>query len=152
VKVHEEHARELSAPREAAAALLDHPERMWPTDRWPAFRPDGFGFLRHELAEHRPGERIVYRITGPRGLSGEHGWTLEPREDVAVLRHTVDASCRGLMQLGWPLVVQPIHAAVHEDALDRAETLVGGTPAGHPWSRRVRVLRWTIRKAGRSRG
>jgi hypothetical protein len=41
---------------------------------------------------------------------------------------------------------------VHEDALDRAEALVGGTPAGHPWSRRVRVLRWAIGKAGRTRG
>jgi hypothetical protein len=146
VKVHEEHRRELSASPSAAASLLDHPERMWPADRWPAFRPDGFGFLRHELVEHLPGERIVYKITGPRGLSGVHGWTLEVSDDTAVLRHSVDAECRGLMQLGWPLVVQPIHAAVHEDVLDRADSVLGGMPAGHPWSRRVRMLRWAIGK------
>jgi hypothetical protein len=144
VRVHEEHARPL-AP--AAGEFVDHPERMWPADRWPAFRSDGFGLLRHELAEHRPGERIAFRITGPRGLTGTHGWAL----DGAVLRHTVDADCRGLMRVGWPLVVQPIHAAVHEDVLDRAETLLGGTPPARPWSRRVRALRWAIRKAGRAR-
>jgi hypothetical protein len=149
MRVHEEHERALAS---TAGELIDHPEQMWPTDRWPEFRPDGFGFLRHELAEHRPGERIAYRITGPRGLSGLHGWDLRPSEDGVVLRHTVDADCSGLMRLGWPLLVQPIHAAVHEDVLDRAEAVLGGTPTGRAWSRRVKLIRWGIGKAGRARG
>jgi hypothetical protein len=145
VKVHEIHERAVPAE---AAALVDDPARMWPADRWPALTADGFGFLRHELEEHWPGERIVYRITGPRGLSGRHGWTVEG----GVLRHTVDAECRGLMRVVWPLVVHPIHSAVHEDVLDRAEAVLGGSPTGHSWSRRVRFIRWGIRKAGLARG
>jgi hypothetical protein len=136
VKVHEEHARVVSA---ASSALIDDPRRIWPTDRWPELRADGFGFLRHELDEHRPGERITYRITGPRGLSGVHGWTLRSENGNAVLRHFADVECRGLMRLAWPLVVAPIHDAVHEDVLDRAE----GAPP-RPWSRRVRLIRWAL--------
>jgi hypothetical protein len=146
------HERELPVPAPQAASLLDDPARMWPVDRWPAFGGDGFGFLRHELAEHRPGERIVFRITGPRGLRGTHGWDLSPEDGHSRLRHTVDAECTGLMRVAWPLVVQPIHEAVHEDVLDRAQAAVGGPAIEHPWSRRVRAVRWAVKKAGRTNG
>lgn len=138
MNVHEVHERRLPGN---AAELIDHPERMWPSDRWPELRPEGLGFLRHELAEHEPGRRVVFRITGPRGLSGTHGWQLEG----TTMRHVVDAECTGLMRLGWPLVVQPIHAALHEDVLDRAEAALGSAPAPRPFSRRVRVLRGALR-------
>ncbi len=146
--MHEVHERELDAPPAVTGALLDHPERMWPSDRWPELRPGGIGFLRHELLEHRPGERLFFRITGPRGLTGMHGWEVRPLNGHTLLRHTVDAECTGAASLGWRVAIQPIHAALHEDVLDRAETLVRGSPAGHEWSRRVRLLRWAIRKAG----
>jgi hypothetical protein len=139
VKVHEVHERRLPGD---AAELIDHPERMWPSDRWPELRPEGLGFLRHELVEHEPGRRVTFRITGPRGLSGSHGWQL----DGETMRHTVDGECSGLMRIGWPLVVKPIHSALHEDVLDRAEAAVGGAPAPREFSPRVRVLRRVLRR------
>jgi hypothetical protein len=50
-----------------------------------------------------------------------------------------------LARLGWPLVIRPIHDALHEDVLDTAEAVVGRTPPPHEWSRRVRFLRWLFR-------
>jgi hypothetical protein len=141
VRVQVVHERVLDTSSAEAAALIDEPERMWPSDRWPRLTARGMGFLHHELAEHLSGERRVYRITGPRGFSGRHGWEVRSSNGGAVLRHTVEAECRGLMRLGWPLVVHPIHDALHEDVLDTAEAAVGGSPAPRAWSWRVRVLR-----------
>jgi hypothetical protein len=63
------------------------------------------------------------------------------------LGHVVEAECRGLVRLAWPLVIRPIHDALHEDVLDRAEAVVAGTaPAARPWSRRVRFLRRLLRR------
>ncbi len=138
MKVHEVHERELPGD---GAQLIDHPERMWPK-RWPALTDEGVGFLTHELAEHEPGERVLFRITGPRGIAGTHGWTLRG----TTLQHTVDAECTGWMRLAWPVVVRPIHSALHEDVLDGAETVLGGHPALRPLPRRVRVLRRALRR------
>jgi len=116
---------------------------MWPRGRWPELRPEGIGFLRHELLEHERGRSRRYRITGPDGFTGWHGWDVRAN-GATVLRHVVEAECRGLARLGWPLVIQPIHNALHEDVLDRAEAAVGGSPRGTEWSRWVRFLRWAL--------
>jgi hypothetical protein len=139
VKVVNVHERQLPGD---GASVLDDLERVWPAERWPMLTEHGLGFLQHELVEHEPGRRLVYRITGPRGLSGRHGWELEG----STIRHTVEADSSGLMLLGWPLVVQPIHNALHEDVLDSVESACGGTPAAHPHSRRVRLLRGVLRR------
>ena len=144
------HERELPATAAAAGALVDEPVRMWPSDRWPPFTDSGIGFLRHEPLEHRPAEMRSYRITGPRGLDGWHGWEAEARGESATLRHTVEAHVTGRMLLGWPLVVGPIHGALHEDVLDEAERVVGGAPAERTWTPWVRALRWGIGKLRRS--
>jgi hypothetical protein len=123
---------------------------MWPRG-WPPFRDDRIGFLRHEPLEHVPGIRRRFRIVGPRGFSGWHGWDVEPSEGGTLLRHEVDAECRGWVRVGWPLVIKPIHDALHEDVLDEAARVVGGAPAGRTWPPRVRFLRWAIRKGGLAR-
>lgn len=143
------HERELGATAALAGALVDEPVRMWPSDRWPALTDSGVGFLGHEPLEHRAGEKRSYRITGPRGLDGWHGWDVEARGDRTVLRHTVEAHVTGGMRLGWPLVVRPMPDAIHEDILDEAERAVGGVPAGRSWSPWVRALRWGIGKSRR---
>jgi hypothetical protein len=139
VKVRSVHERRLPGD---GASVLDHLEDVWPRERWPMLTERGLGFMRHELVEHVPGQRITFRITGPHGLSGRHGWELEG----ATLRHTVEATCTGWMRLGWPLVVHPIHDALHEDVLDRAEAAAGGVPEPRPFSRRVRLLRGALRR------
>ena len=141
MKVMNVHKRELPGD---GASVLDHLEGIWPTERWPMLTEHGLGFLHHELVTHEPGHRIVYRITGPRGLSGWHGWELAG----STMRHTVEGSSSGLMLLVWPLIVQPIHDALHEDVLDRVESACGGAPAPHPYSRRVRLLRSVLRRLG----
>jgi hypothetical protein len=118
---------------------------MWPHGRWPELRHDGMGFLRHEPLEHERGKLRRYRITGPDGFTGWHGWDVTANGR-SVVRHIVEADCRGWARVLWPLVIRPMHDALHEDILDRAEAAVGGSPAPREWSPRVRFLRWAIRK------
>jgi hypothetical protein len=109
-------------------------QRAWPAD-WPQLRDDHVGFLRHEPIERTP-NRLHFRITGPRGFSGWHGWDLED----GVVRHTVEADCQGWVRVAWPLVIRPIHNALHEDVLAEAT----GRPR-RGWSLWVRFLRRVLR-------
>jgi hypothetical protein len=144
------HERELATSPAAVGELLDDPSRMWPA-RWPPISDTGIGFLRHEPLGHSAGEWRSYRITAPRGLDATHGWDVRSgTAGGATLRHTVEGRVTGTMRIAWPLVVRPIHDALHEDVLDEAERAVGGTPRSSRWTLRVRALRWAIRKAGRS--
>ena len=121
---------------------MDDPQRMWPSDRWPPLTDQRVGFLQHEPLEHVPGGVRRFRILGPDGFTGRHGW----ERDGATLRHVVEAECRGWSRLAWPLVIRPLHDALHEDVLDRAEAAVGGPVRSRDWPRRVRLLRWAIQK------
>jgi hypothetical protein len=68
------------------------------------------------------------------------------------LRHTLTGRPTGAQRLRWPLVVQPLHDALLEDALDNAERELTGTVARPArWSLRVRLLRRVVRR-GRGRG
>jgi hypothetical protein len=133
MKVLNVHERELAGD---GASALEELEQLWPK-RWPVLTDDGVGFLRHESVEHVPGQKRIFRITSPHGLVGTHGWELHG----STLRHTVEADLHGAMLFGWPLVVHPIHDAMHEDVLDS----VAGRPP-RPLSRRVRVLRSALRR------
>jgi hypothetical protein len=117
---------------------------MWPHGNWPELRTDGIGFLRHEPLAHEQGRSRQFRITGPAGFVGWHGWEAVSNGEV-VLRHVVEAECRGWSRLAWPLVIRPIHDALHEDVLDGAEAALGGVPPPRSWSRWVRFLRWALR-------
>ena len=143
------HERELATSASAVGELVDDPSRMWPA-RWPPITDAGIGFLRHEPLGHSAGEWRSYKITGPRGLHACHGWEVEGRAGGATLRHTVEGRVTGTMRVAWPLVVRPIHDALHEDILDQAERAVGGALPERRWTPWVRALRWAIGKAGRS--
>jgi hypothetical protein len=118
---------------------------MWPHGSWPELRPDGIGFLRHEPLAPEQGCSRRFRITGPDGFAGWHGWDVVSNGET-VLRHVVEAECRGWSRLLWPLVIRPIHDALHEDVLDAAEAALGGVPRPRKWSRWVRFLRWALRR------
>ncbi len=155
------HERVLPAPADEVGALIDRPERMWP-DRWPPMRlgspirvgeESRRGFLCEEVIDYRPGERLAFRVTSPEQLHGKHRFEVEPAgERQTVLRHVLDVAPDGAGRLLWPLVVRPLHDALLEDILDRAETAVGGSPAPRGWSRQVRLLRWYIGRRLRNRG
>lgn len=153
------HERELHAPAERVGALLDGlagpGDRLWPGDRWPVMRLDrplgvgargGHGFIRYSVEEHRPGERVVFRFADRGGLSaglqGTHRLEVEPVDgDRTILRHVIDARCRGTMRLKWPLVIEPLHDALLEDALDKAALAVGDPPRNARYSTWVNFLR-----------
>ena len=107
------------------------------------------------MEEYRPGERVVFRFAKRGGLSegleGEHRLEIEPIDGGrTILRHVIDARCRGTMRLKWPLVIQPLHDALMEDALDRAAVAVGDTPRNAAYSTWVRALRAGYRWLRRS--
>jgi hypothetical protein len=150
VRIRNVHEREFLAAAADVGAFVDDPARMWPR-RWPPLRDDRIGFLRHELLEHLPQRRRHFRITGPRGFTGWHGWDVVETGARTLLRHEVEAQCRGWVRLGWPLVIRPIHDALHEDVLDEAARVLGQAPPERAWTSRVRFLRWAIRKGGVAR-
>jgi hypothetical protein len=57
------------------------------------------------------------------------------------LRHLLEMQTTGRARLTWPMVFQPLHDALLEDALDRAELHVGTKPHVRQWSPWVRFLR-----------
>ncbi|NLU68949.1 SRPBCC family protein [Streptomyces sp. HNM0574] len=160
--VHNVHERSLPVPAGELAPLLDglasSDDRLWPHDRgrWPAMRLDlplgagakgGHGPVRYTVTEYVPGRRVRFGFTGPRGFLGFHEYTVLPAGDdegagSCVLRHTLAMRVRGSARLSWPLVFRPLHDAVLEDSLDRAELACTGAlvrPAR--WSPYVRLLR-----------
>ena len=154
--VFDAHERVLPAPPEVVGALLDRlgseDDPIWPSDRWPALELDkplgegargGHGPIRYHVVEYDPGRFVRFRFSAPPGFLGHHEFIVERAGDgAALLRHVVVLAPMGDARYMWPLVWRPLHDALIEDALDRAEAAVTGhTPPRHEWSWWVRVLR-----------
>jgi hypothetical protein len=152
------HERILPATVDQVGALLDGlagpQDRLWPVDRWPGLpmrfdRPlgvgasGGHGPVRYRVEEYVPGRRVVFRFSERMGLDGTHRLEVDDSEGVVELRHVLAGRPRRTRTLlTWLLITRPIHDAVLEDLLDRAELAVSGEvlrPAR--WSWRVRLLR-----------
>ena len=89
-----------------------------------------------------PGRSIRFRFTAPAGFDGTHAFdVLRADVDRTILRHTIDMRATGLAMVSWPLVYRPLHDALLEDGLDRAELALGRVPRGARWSTWVRLLR-----------
>jgi hypothetical protein len=86
---------------------------------------------------------VRLRFLAPRGFDGFHEFTVRPDPSGGtVLAHLLSMRAHGPAGASWPLVFRPLHDALLEDALDRAErALTGGVRAPARWSRRVRLLR-----------
>lgn len=155
------HQRELACPPGAAGDLIDRlasgQDGLSPGRGWPPMRFDrplavgargGHGPIRYTVTDYVPGRWIRFGFTGPRGFLGFHEFTVGRADDGAVLRHTLAMRLRGRARLSWPLVFRPLHDALIEDSLDRAEQAAAGQ-AGKTrrWSLYVRVLR-RLRRGG----
>ena len=149
------HRRHLDATGADVSGLIDGlssaDDRLWPHDRWPAMRFDrplgpgadgGHGPIRYRVEAHEPGRSVVFRFGGPRGLSGTHHFEVVTDREQTLLVHTIEGAATFRFAPAWMLVFRPLHDALIEDALDRAELACTGTVARRArWSWWVRLLR-----------
>ena len=159
------HERELNASPKTAGALIDRlastEDILWPFDRWPPMRFDrplgvgavgGHGPIRYVVDAYEPGLSIRFRFTRPEGFRGSHRFEIDQlSEDRVKLRHVIEMQTVGSALFQWYFAIRPLHDALLEDALDRAELFVGGSPRNKNWSFRVRFLRWAMKRAGTAR-
>lgn len=146
--VHNVHEREIAARRETVGALIDSlgskADRLWPREAWPAMRLDaplgvgaagGHGPVRYTVTRYEPGLRVEFRFTGPAGFHGHHAFVASARaEGSTLLRHELTLSPTGPAIVTWPLFFRPLHDALIEECLDRAEHECG-TPPRRPYRR-----------------
>jgi hypothetical protein len=105
----------------------------------------GHGPIRYRIETYEPGRAVRFRFEGPTGFEGTHGFSVEETGDETNLRHSLAMEARGWARLSWPLVFRPLHDALMEDALTKAERRTGSAdPEVVPWSRYVRFLRWVF--------
>lgn len=141
---------------DAPGALIDtlagDTDRLWPHDAWPALRFDrplgvgatgGHGPIRYHVIAHVPDRWVRFRFTAPRGFDGFHEFTTHEAADGSTeLHHLLSMTVHGAARITWPAVWRPLHDALIEDSLDRAERHITGTvhsPTHWPWY--VRLLR-----------
>jgi hypothetical protein len=168
MKILNVHERMMDGPRTIVSELLDGlsgpDDLLWPGDRWPPMKLDsplhvgsagGHGQVRYRVSEHIPGTKVVFRFDDSGlvgGMEGAHWFEVIPNGEKTVLRHVIEATCNFRTWLFWAVVVRPLHDALLEDALDRAERTV--TPSSHGlrrWSLWVRFLRSLLRRESPSR-
>jgi len=153
------HERSLSADLETVWTLVTSlsadDDELWPRGRWPRMRLDrplevgargGHGPVRYQVAEIRPKQTVAFRFTPDFGLVGTHRFEIVEQGRRTVLRHVIEGRPRRFMHLVWPLALRPLHDALVEDGLDRAEAAVTGQPwRPRPLSFRVQLLRRLVR-------
>ena len=150
------HTRRLNAPQKEVGALVDSlsgtNDRLWPTDSWPAMRFDrplevgavgGHGSVRYEIVTREPGRWARFRFTAPRGFDGFHEFAVHPQSPgVTDMHHLMAVRLLFPAWLTYPLLWRPLHDALIEDALDRAEgSLTGTVRSPAKWSLYVKLLR-----------
>jgi len=152
------HRRHVAATAAAVGRLIDTlagpGDRLWPHERWPAMRFDrpgiavggrgGHGPIRYRVVGHEPGRSVTFEFVGrPRGLLGHHQFVVQGTGPAScVLWHLTDLEPRFPMTVTWRFFWRPLHDALIEDALAKAEGAGEGVEAPQPtWSSYVRLLR-----------
>jgi len=158
MKIWNVHERRLNAPPEKVGTILNtlssKGDRLWPSDTWPPQQFDkplgvgargGHGPVRYAVSAYVPGRIVEYRFDGT-GLTaawdGRHLFEVIPRKSHVILRHTIDAAADPKTWITWFLMIRPMHNALMEDALDRAESgLDIGPKRPARWGLWVRLMR-----------
>ena len=158
--VFDAHERVLPASAEVVGALLDRlgsdDDPIWPLDRWDPLDLDRplergtraeYGPFRYFVDEYEPGRAVRFRFSAPPGYLGQFEFVVERAaergEGAARLRHVLALSLGDVgTRLKWWIVWRPLHDALMEDLLDRAEAAVTGQPMQpRAWSLQVKLLR-----------
>ena len=157
--VYNSHQREIAAARGDVGVLIDSlaskHDRLWPRGNWPAMRLDrplsvdasgGHGPVRYFVAAYEPGRRIEFQFTGPKGFVGRHSFVATSiTEGATLLHHELFLTPRGIARITWPLFFRPLHDALIEESLDRAQRETGTAPTKpHRRSAWTRLLRATF--------
>lgn len=90
----------------------------------------------------------MFYIHRPKGFIGTHGYKLESCSSSSCrLTHLLEMNTTGLAILTWPLVYRPLHDALIEDSLTRAEQFAQ-VPDLSPrnWSLWVKCLRSLVKR------
>jgi hypothetical protein len=163
MRVLNEHSRRLEASTEAVGELLDllasKEDGLWPHEQWPPMRFDGplavgakggHGPIRYSIEEYEAGREIVFRFREPAGFNGTHRFSVRPVEGGCELRHLIEMTVSGPALFTWPLVFRPLHDALLEDALDKADSRLAGTEwVRRKWPWTVKALRRMLARGSR---
>jgi hypothetical protein len=149
---------EVAQVRAAVGTIATPGNQVWPGDRWPALRLDtglvvgavgGHGPIRYSVEAIGPDE-IVFRFDPGMGVTGVHRFDIIDAHGATSVRHTIIATMHGSMRVLWPLVIEPLHDALIEDAFDGLEAVLADVPVRRKtFSAGIRVRRWSIRLLGR---
>jgi hypothetical protein len=162
MRVSNVHARDLPASVEALGALLDtlasKNDRLWPKENWPSMRFDrplsvgatgGHGPIRYTVERYESGRLIRFRFTAPHGFDGYHAFGVEDCDVGARIRHELVMRTHGIATVSWLLAFRPLHDALIEEALDKAELVTTGRLNGPArWSMYVYALRILMKQLG----
>lgn len=144
--LHNLHERVIAAPVDMVGMLIDSlgskSDRLWPRNDWPAMRLDGplgvgvaggHGPVRYVVTAYEPGRRVQFKFTRPTGFHGHHTFTaLSRTENTSLMRHELVMTLSGTAVITWPLFFRPLHDALIEESLDRAERECGASISYHP--------------------
>ncbi len=154
MRVNNVHERLLQASPAVVGALIDtlasSDDRLWPVHAWPPIRFDrplcvgaigGHGPIRYRIVSYVPGQSIRFNFLEPEGFAGFHELIATPRGSRTLLRHSLQMRTLGWARLSWPLIYRPLHDALIEDALARAQSSLQIRPDIRSWTVTVRMLR-----------
>jgi hypothetical protein len=156
------HERTIPGRTAALSELLDglsgSNDRLWPGDQWPPLKLDaplgvgsagGHGPVHYRVSEYIQGSKVTFRFDNSgwmAGWDGGHWFEVIPDGEQTVLRHVIEAKCNLRTWLFWAIAVEPLHDALLEDALDRAErTVEPPSLRSSRWSPWVRFLRFLLK-------
>ncbi len=167
MKIRNVHERSMVGTMKVAGQLLDRlsgpDDRLWPGDRWPPMKFDlplcvgavgGHGLVCYRVSAYDPGRRVGFTFIDSgltAGMDGGHSFDVTENGERVVIRHVLEAECSVSTWLLWGVIIRPLHDALLEDALDRAEKAMNPSFDGAArWSAWVRVLRSVLKRPKRS--
>jgi hypothetical protein len=160
MKVVNIHERVVDSTVDQVGKLIDTlaspDDLLWPIDRWTPMRFDrplsvgasgGHGPIGYFVEAYEPGRSIRFRFTKPDGFNGTHRFEAESvAEGKTRLRHVIDMQAAGRALPVWIIAIRPLHNALMEDALDRAEASLGKKLPQRKWPCWVKFLRGMMQR------
>jgi hypothetical protein len=89
----------------------------------------GHGPIRYMVDRYEPGSSVAFRFTVPKGCMVSTASRFPSHVDGYRLRHVVEGHRTGPRRLLWPALYRPLHDALIEGLLDRAEHALTGPSA-----------------------